>query len=111
MATQETTTVVNFPNSNLDGFKPVLSKEGTKEMEQIFRKDRGGVNRRILLAVLTRNFDQLRESADADAETVLQMFKYGMQYLEQRDLFTKLVGRMPASNRCLTNWRRGTRHD
>lgn len=71
MATDKTTTVVDFPNGGFD-FKPAISDDQMYKIENKYHSDHignGGVARRILLGVLTQNSQRLGEFGRTDPET------------------------------------------
>lgn len=81
--------VLNFPNGGED-FKPILSHEQMGEIEIKYQAE-SGVNRRILLAVLTMNAGKLKEAAHENPNLWLETFDCGTFYFVHNHEFMQMI--------------------
>ena len=70
--------------------EPALTKDQMYNIEKRYQEDTG-VDRRILLGVLTRSGKELAASAVEDPETVFEMFECGVDYIEHQRDFLKML--------------------
>ena len=69
---------------------PAITKEEMYAIEKEYQED-PGVERRILLGILTKSGQSLGEFAVEHPETVFEMFESGVSYIEHQRYFLEML--------------------
>ena len=74
---------------NLTNFKAIINNQAMMEMEEYHQEMTP--QRRLVMAVLSKDADKLFEMAESHMDTTKEMFEQAIDYMERLDTFKKLA--------------------